>query len=498
LLKKIGDVEISVGLEKDQLIKKIADADAILVRSKTKVTRDVINAAKKLRVIGRAGVGVDNIDLDAATKRGIVVVNAIGLMLALARNILHASNSLKSRKWEKKKFMGLELRNKKLGIIGFGRIGSQVALRAKAFGMEILVYDPYISRELADNLGVRLVNLGELVEKSDFITIHLPLTEKTRGMIDRKIIGRMKKGAFLINCARGGIVDEKALYDALKSGKLGGAALDVFAAEPPLDSPLLKLDNIIVTPHLGASTYEAQSSASTIACEEVIKALQNRAPKNVVNMPAFPQEVLDELKNYIPLAENLGRLSVQLTKGRINDVYLTYCGALLEFENLNILTNSALSGLLSPILSEKVNILNAAIAAESRGIRVTERKKDSSGKFGNAIVLGIKIDEGRVEVEGALLGGEEPRIISIEGYAIDLIPSGRILLVKHEDKPGIIGKVALSLGERRINIGSMQVGRKKVGGMQLMVLRVDHKVSDEVLESIGKIDGVKKALAVEL
>ncbi|MDI6654891.1 MAG: NAD(P)-dependent oxidoreductase, partial [Candidatus Hydrothermarchaeota archaeon] len=300
-----------------------------------------------------------------------------------------------------------------------------------------------------------------------------------------------------INCARGGIVDEKALYEGLKSGKIAGAALDVFEKEPPLESPLLKLDNVIATPHLGASTEEAQKYASIIACEEVMRVLKNEVPHNVVNMPMFSPEVLEKLRGYLPLAGSLGKFSIQLVKGRISDVSITHCGKLLEVEEMNVLTNAALSGLLSPILSESVNLLNAPIVAKNRGIRVTEGRREDSEKFGNLIILKMRTDREETEVKGTLLG-EEARIVGIDGYSLDLAPKGEILLVKHEDRPGMIGKVALSLGKQKINIATMQVGRKEIGGTQLMAITVDQQVPKEVLRTISKIGGVEKALAVEI
>jgi D-3-phosphoglycerate dehydrogenase len=502
ILKTEAEVEVATGLSKEELIEKIRDKDALLVRSATKVTADVIEAAERLKVIGRAGVGVDNIDLDAATKRGIVVVNApeassitvaehtMGLMLSLARKIPFADSSLKTNKWEKKKFLGVELRGKTLGIIGLGRIGSRVAKKARAFEMEVIAYDPYISEKLAKELGVELVGFEELLRRSDFITIHVPLTEKTRGLIGKKEIEKMKDGAYIINCARGGIVDEKALYDGLKSGKLGGAALDVFEKEPPIGNPLLKLDNIIVTPHLGASTEEAQIFASVIACKEVLKVLRNEPPRYSVNMPAFEPEVLKELSDYLPLAEGMGRFAIQLVGGRIKDVSVTYCGKLLQVRELNALTNSLLKGILEPILTSGVNLLNAPVLARNRGIRITEGKRDDAEDYESMIILGVKTDEEGTQVKGTLLG-ERPRIVEIDGYKVDFEPKGDFLLVKHEDKPGMIGRVALSLGENKINIGSMQVGRKEVGGIQLMVLTVDHEVPNEVLDTIYSIDGIK-------
>ena len=508
LLKGVADVEVATGLDKDALIRKIKDKDALLVRSDTKVTSDVIKAGKKLKVIGRAGVGVDNIDMSAATKRGIIIVNSptassitvaehtVGLMLSLARNIPFADASLKSRKWEKKKFLGIELRGKTLGIIGIGRIGLEVVKKAKAFDMDVIAYDPYISEKAIKKFG-EVVDLDTLLARSDFITLHVPLTDETRHIIGERAISQMKKGVCIINCARGGIIDEKALLKGLESGKVGGAALDVFENEPPLKSPLLKSPRFVATPHLGASTEEAQKYASVIACEEVIKVLNNEPPTYAVNMPVFSPEVLDEVKGYLPVVENIGRFTIQLLSGRMSDVSVTYCGKLLELSDISVLTNSLLKGLLAPILTEGITLLNAPIVAKNRGIRVTEGRREDSGRFHNLIVLSVKTDSSEIEIKGALLG-EEVRIVGIESYGVDLLPSGKILLVKHQDRPGMIGRIAMSLGEHGINIGSMQVGRKQVGGLQLMVLTVDHKISKEALKDIASVDGIEEANVVEI
>ena len=509
LLKGVADVEVATGLKKDELLKKIKDKDAILVRSRTKVTSKVIDAGKKLKVIGRAGVGVDNIDTNAATERGIVVVNSptassitvaehtMGLMLSLARNIPFADTSLKSKKWEKKKFLGVELRGKTLGIIGMGRIGLEVAKKAKAFDMDIAAYDPYISEKAIGKAGVEVEDLDALFAKSDFITMHVPLTDETKHIIGEKEISKMKEGVCIINCARGGIIDEKALLKGLESGKVGGAALDVFEIEPPLESPLLKSPRFVATPHLGASTEEAQKYASVIACEEVIKVLNNEPPRYAVNMPVFSPEVLEEVKEYLHPVENIGRFTIQLLSGRVSDVSITYCGKLLELSDISVLTNSMLKGLLAPILTEGITLLNAPTVAKNRGIGVTEGKREDSEKFQNLIVLGVKTNSSEMEIKGTLSGGEA-RIVSIDGYALDLVPRGKILLVKHEDRPGMIGKIATSLGEHGINIGSMQVGRKRVGEVQLMVLTVDQKISKKVLEDITSVDGIDKADVVEV
>ncbi|MFQ5815393.1 MAG: phosphoglycerate dehydrogenase [Candidatus Hydrothermarchaeaceae archaeon] len=510
LLKEVAEVDDAIKLTPEQLLKKVSDADAIVVRSATKVTKEVIDAGKKLKVIGRAGMGVDNIDLEAATARGIIVVNApeatsitvaehtMGLMLAMARKIPFAYGSMKAGKWEKKRFMGAELRDKVLGVLGLGRIGSEVVKRARAFGMKIQAFDPYVSEKSAKDLGVELVEFEKLISTSDFVTIHVPLTEHTKKLIGKKELSKMKKDAILINCARGGIVDEAALYEALKSGKMGGAALDVFEKEPLEDSPLAGLENVILTPHLGASTEEAQRYASLIVCEEVLKVLENVPPRNVVNMPVLAPEVMEELKDYLLLAEGLGRFVSQLVSGYVRDVSVTYCGSLVEVEELNLLTNGVLVELLAPVLANEVNILNSSVIAKNRGIRVTEGRREDAGRYGNLIILKVSTTKEDTEAKGTLLGGEEARIVEVDGYEVDLVPKGHILLVIHEDRPGMIGKVATALGERKINIGSMQVGRKAKGGVQLMVLTLDQGLAREDREAIAGLGGIEKVGMAEL
>jgi D-3-phosphoglycerate dehydrogenase len=510
LLRKVAEVDDGTKLTREELLKRISDADALVVRSATKVTRDMIEAGRKLKVIGRAGVGVDNIDLEAATERGIVVVNApeatsitvaehtMGLMLAMARKIPFADRSMKSGKWEKKKFMGAELRDKLLGVLGLGRIGSEVVKRAKAFGMKIQAFDPYISEKSAKELGVKLVEFDELISTSDFITLHVPLTEQTKNLIGEKEFAKMKKDIILINCARGGIVNEDALYDALKSGKIAGAALDVFEKEPLEESPLAGLENVILTPHLGASTEEAQKYASIIVCEEVLKVLRHVPPKNVVNMPVVAPELLEELKDYLSLAESLGSFVVQLVSGYVRDVSVTYCGSLVKVDELSLLTNGVLVELLSPVLANEVNILNSSVLAKNRGIRVTEGRREDAGRYGNLIILKVTTTEEDLEAKGTLLGGEEARIVEVDGYEVDLVPKGYLLSVLHEDKPGMIGKVATALGERNINIGSMQVGRKDMGKLQLMVLALDQQLSKEDKDAIAALEGIEKVATVKL
>ncbi len=510
ILRKAGEVVDKPKIDEAGLLKDIVDADAVVVRSRTKITKAVIDAAKRLKVIGRAGVGVDTIDVDAATRRGIAVVNApestsitvaehtMGLMLAMARKIPFAHASLKAGKWEKSKFMGSELRDKTLGIVGLGRIGSEVAKKARAFNMRIIGYDPYITEKLAKELGVELVDLDRLFASSDYITLHVPLTEQTKKLVGKKELSLMKKGAVLLNCARGGVVDEAALHEALAAGKLGGAALDVFEKEPATDSPLLKLENVIATPHLGASTEEAQRLAATIVCDEVIKILSNRPAKNVVNMPVLAPEVMEELRDYIRLAESLGSFAAQTAEGFVREVTITYCGRLSEVEDVGVLTNAVLMKLLAPALANEINILNASVMAKNRGIRVTEARREDAEKYGNLAIVDVKTDKDKAQAKGTLLGGEEPRIVGIAGYEIDLVPRGNLLMVVHEDRPGMIGKVATRLGERKINIAGMQVGRKDKGGTQLMLLTLDQEPSKEDIKAIASLEGIQDARAARL
>lgn len=510
LLKKEAEVEVAIGLDKEELIDRIKDKDALVVRSATKVTRDVLEAAEKLKVIGRAGVGVDNIDVKYATEKGVIIVNAptassitvaeltMGFMISMARNIPQGNASIKAEKWEKKKFLGIELRGKTLGIIGMGRIGSQVVKKAKAFEMNCIAYDPYISKSIAREIGVEIAeSIDEIYKNSNFITLHVPMTEHTKHLINKDAFDKMREGVYLINAARGGIIDEKALYEALKSGKVAGAALDVFEKEPPFGNSLLEIDNFIGTPHIGASTEEAQRFASTIACEEVLKVLRGEPPLNVVNMPRLSPDALNRLKHNINLAETLGTFAIQMVEGRIKDVEVVYCGTLAEEKHKDILTNAILKGLLNEILSESVNLLNAPVVAKNRDIRITEGKREDAGKYDNMIVLRVKTDLEETVLEGSSYG-IETKIVSVNGYSVEVVPKGRMLVVHHEDKPGMIGRVSTLLGEQGINIGAMQVGRKEKSETQLMIIFVDHKVNKEVLEKISGIEGVKKVFSLNM
>ena len=502
MLKEKASVIDAVNASSEELIKRITDADAVLVRSKPKLTKEILEHAKRLKVIGRAGIGVDNIDMDFATKRGIIVVNApesstttvaehtFGLILSIARKIPQADANVKSGRWDKKRFMGAEIRGKTLGVLGIGRIGSRVAEMGKAFGMEVISYDPYISIESVQKKGIRLVKLGELLKTSDFITLHLPKTEKTAGLIGKKELESMKPTAYLINCARGGIVNEKALFEALKKNTIAGAAMDVFEKEPPEGSPLLGLENFIGTPHLGASTEEAQEMASITTAKDVIAVLENQSPKNAVNMPVIAPEIMEKLSPFLKLCEGMGRFAIQLVEGRVEEIGIVYCGKLRGMKELGLLTNTVLKSVLSPILLNTINVINSAIVARDRGIKVAQGEREDSEEFSSMILLTIKTDSESIELKGVLFGDIQPRIIGIDGYPVDIAPAGNILLIRHEDRPGIIGNIATTLGHHNINIGSMHVGRKRVGEAQIMAVNIDQDINEETLTSVGLINGV--------
>jgi D-3-phosphoglycerate dehydrogenase len=474
------------------------------------VTARVIDAGTKLKFIGRAGAGVDNIDTDAATRRGIIVANApegntlaatehtMAMMLSLARNIPQANASLKKGEWKRSKFMGVELNDKVLGIVGFGRIGHEVAKRARAMEMKCIAYDPFISKEKAASLGVELVPLDELFRRSDVITVHTPLIKETRHMINAETIATMKDGVRLINCARGGIIDEKALADGIMSGKIAGAALDVFENEPPTDSPLLGLDKVIVTPHLGASTVEAQKNVAISIANQCISVLSGGSAKYVVNAPMIPAEQQALIEPYAMLAQKMGRLLIQLTEGRLESIEVTYGGEAAALPNTKFVTRVILKGMLDPILQVPVNIVNAEFVAKERGIRMSETTTEEAQGFKNIITITAKTDRMTETVSGSVSGPNRARIVSIGGYMTDLTPTGHVVISRHTDKPGVIGKAATILGRVNVNIAGMQVGRHKPGEEALMVLTVDSAVPADAMEEIKKIDGIYTAKHAEI
>lgn len=509
ILKRSDDVQVDVmpDLTHEELIKVIKDYDGIIIRSGTKITAEVIDAAPRLKVIGRAGVGVDNVDVDYATRRGILVMNTpaaniisaaehtMAMMLCLARKIVWADASLKSGRWERKKFTGIELSGKTLGIVGIGRVGGEVAKRAKAFQMKLIGYDPFISHENAVKIGVRLMPLERVLEEADIITIHAPLTPATRHLIGREQLGMMKPTALLINCARGGIVDEEALYEALKNGRIAGAALDVFEKEPPTGSKLLELDNIITTPHLGASTREAQEKVSLDMAQQVMLFLKEGRIINAVNAPRG--KVDPKVAPFIPIAELLGAFAISIFDAPLKRVKITICGEISSLDT-TMLRISALIGVLSQVTGENTNIINAEAIAREKGIQVIESKVDECSHYVNMISITLQSDGHRLEVRGTAFPSNEPRLLGIDEFDIDMPLEGDFIMTRHTDVPGVIGKVGTILGERGINIGRMRVGRKKRGERALMLIGVDEPVGRELLDLLVREAGLEEARFVRL
>jgi len=512
ILQEVKEFQVDVKTElKPQELKEIIkDYHALIVRSATKVTKEIIEAAHNLKVIGRAGVGLDNVDLEAATQRGIIVMNTpagntistaehtMSLMLAISRNIPQAHFSVKSGEWKRSKFIGVELYNKTLGIIGLGRIGSEVAKRALSFGMKVLAYDPFLSQQVAESLGVTLVDLKELLKKSDYITIHTPLTEETKHLLSYEEFALIKEGVRIINCARGGIIDELALAEAIKEGKVASAAIDVFEKEPPtLDNPLLKLENVIVSPHLGASTEEAQVNVAIEVAEIVRDALLGKGIRNAANYPSVEAEVYKILKPYIELAEKLGLFSSQLVEGRFQELNLTYGGEIIQYD-LSPLTMALIKGILSPILKETVNFINALTLAKERGISIKEVKSSKEEEFVTLVQLEIKTDKETRKILGTLAPNKKPRIVKIDDYYVELSPQGQMLVIQNWDRPGLIGNLGTLLGSHKINIAAMTFGRQKPGGMAITVLNVDSPVPVEVIEKMKKIENVLAVKEIRL
>ncbi len=510
LLNGIAQVDAKPNLSPEEIVEVIGGYDALLVRSGTKVTAEVIKAGKKLKVIGRAGVGVDNIDVGKATEQGILVINApdgntisaaehtMALMLSLARNIPPASSSLKAGQWQRNKFVGLELYKKCLGIIGLGRIGSEVAKRARAFGMKVLAYDPYISAEQAEKVGVVALGLEEILPQADFITLHIPKTSTTMHLLGAEELAKMKQGVRIINCARGGLVDEQALYEAITAGKVAGAALDVFEKEPPAnDNPLLQLAQVISTPHLGASTQEAQVNVAVQVAEEITHVLKGEPLHMAVNAPVLPPKVLTEIEPFVPLMKILGNFYMQIFNGRVENIEITYSGSIIEHP-VNSLTTALLIGFLRVMLNSNVNFVNAPLIAKQRGIKVQEITSKGDTIFNNLINVRVTAGGKTSSVAGTIFGRNDIRIVQIGDYRIEVVPSRFMLVCKYTDKPGVIGKVGTILGNSNINIAGMQVGRREVGGEAIMVLQVDNHVQEEILEELKTVAHLLSAKAVEI
>jgi len=510
ILKKAGlEVDVKTGMKPEELKACIGGYDGLVIRSATKVTSEIIDAAEKLKVIGRAGSGLDNVDKAAASKKGIVVMNTPGgntittaehslaMLFALARMIPQATASMKAGKWEKKKFMGVELYHKTLGIIGLGNIGSQVARKAQGLEMNVIAYDPFLSEEKAKGMGIKKVSLEELFPQADFITVHSPMTAETKGLINSKTIAKMKDGVRIINCARGGIVNETDLYEALKSGKVAGAALDVLEKEPPENNPLLSLDNVVCTPHLGASTEEAQENVALAVAEQIADYLVSGVIRNAVNFPSIPNDQVPRLQPYINLAEKLGGFSSQIFEGGTTEITVEFRGAAAEINTAPV-TIAAIKGYLSPILLETVNFVNAPIIAKERGIEVKEIKSNDAGDYNSMIALKIKANGRQSYVAGTLFSKKDPRIVLIDDFKVEIVPEGELLLIYNNDKPGVIGNIGTLMGKNNINIARMHFGRETAGGMAISVVSIDATPTPEIMEEVKKLPNILSVRQISL
>ncbi len=503
------EVDNKAGLPPEELLKIIPEYDGLVIRSATNVTAEVIEAASNLKVIGRAGIGLDNVDVPTASKHGIIVMNApdgnattaaehaIAMMVSLSRNIPQATSSMKEGKWEKKKFMGRELTGKTLGIIGIGRIGSIVADRAQGLKMNVIAYDPHMPEDLVKKLGVELMSIAEVCKKADYISVHVPMTKDTKNLISTAEFKSMKNGAMFIDCARGGVVDEEALYEALVNKEIGGAALDVFAVEPTTreNCPLLGLENFICTPHLGASTSEAQENVAVAIAKQVSDYLNNGVVSNAVNVPSVSSDVLSKVGPYVTLAEMLGSLHMQIAKGGVEEVNLEYIG---DFEDLTIepITVAFLKGLFTPILQDAVNFVNAPLIAKERGIRVVESRTGHSDDFTSLLSIRVKTTESENRLAGTVFGKNEPRLVRMNTFRLEALPSGPMLFVYNKDVPGVIGALGTTLGEHGVNIARMTVGREKEQGRNIILLNTDNPISKELLKTVLQLEHIEDAMAL--
>lgn len=492
------EVTVQTGLPEAELIKIIPEFSALVVRSQTKVTAAVLEAAKKLKVVGRAGVGVDNVDIEAATKHGVIVMNtpggntistaelAFSLIVSLARSIPQADASVKAGKWDRKKFEGAELYNKTLGILGMGRIGTEVARRAIAFGMRVVAYDPYLSEAKARSLQVEVVdNIDDLLPRVDFLTMHMPLTAETKHMIDARRLGLIKKGARIVNCARGGLIDEAALKDALESGHVAGAALDVYEVEPPpADFPLRDLKNIVFTPHLGASTAEAQENVGIEIAQAIRAALIDGEIRNAVNMPSIDAKTFAVVKPYLTLGDKLGRFAAQLAPKRNDRIVITYGGKAVEVPT-DAVTRAVLTGFLQHAGGDEVNSVNVRAMAETLGLQVEEVKSSEQTDFNEWLHVAVWSGDRKVSLGGTFFGAKnDPRIVRVNSQPVEVTPSGVVLLLENKDRPGIVGHLGTILGEQNVNIASMSLSRDAVGGKALTVLNVDSAPDQATLDRL--------------
>jgi len=503
------DVDVNTGLSPEALEQIIGQYHGLVIRSATKVTESILKAASNLKVVGRAGIGLDNVDIPAASQHGVAVMNTplgntittaehtVAMLMSLTRNIPRATASMKEGRWEKKQLQGRELFNKTLGLVGAGNIGRIVADRAQGLKMKVIVFDPYIKAQAMEEMGFVPVTLDELLERSDYITIHTPRTDETANLINGDTLSKMKKGAMLINCARGGIVNEDDLYDALVSGHLGGAALDVFATEPPGLIKLMELPNFICTPHLGASTREAQVNVARDVAEQIAEYLLNGTVRNAVNVPNISAELANVLRPFATLAEKLGSLQMQLAEGGVEEVAVSYAGSIAGYD-VTPLTAAALKGLLTPMLKDDVNFINAPYIARERGIKVTESKTDTSENFNSLLVMKVMAGGKTHTVSGTVFASTLPRLLRIDDFYLEAVPEGPMLLMKNDNTPGILGMIGTALGMHGINIDRMQVGQNGGNGKNSVLMATSLPTDETITAELSAIDGVHEVRRINL
>jgi len=502
-------VDVDTGLSPEQLKEIIGDYDALAVRSATKVTEEILDAAVNLKVIARAGIGLDNVDIPYATKKGVAVMNtpggntvttaehSIAMMMALTRNIPMGTMTMKQGQWEKKKLQGREVSNKTLGVIGYGNIGSIVANRARGLKMNVIVFDPNITAERLEEDGYESVSADELYKRSDYISVHVPKLDSTTNLVDKQAFEKMKPGVMLVNCARGGIVNESDLYDAIVSGKVAGAALDVFETEPPGKTPLLELDQVIATPHLGASTLEAQTNVAVAAASQIVSFLKHGTVLNAVNMPSVTGQILEKLSPLLLVAEKIGLMQSQMAQGAIRSVTVEYAGDFPDVD-LKPVTVAATKGLLAPFVKYEVNSINAASFAKEMGIKVSETFSQETENFTNLIRVTVESGDEKNLVAGTIFGKNDPRIVRINKFRLEVIPEGHLALIHNIDKPGSIGSIGMTLGRHDINIARMMVGREDDGDRNIIFLRTDTPIQGDVVEKISDLELVNSMVTFEL
>ncbi|MGD9290477.1 MAG: phosphoglycerate dehydrogenase [Desulfobacterales bacterium] len=492
------DVDVKTGLTPAEIENIIGEYDALVIRSATKVTEEILAAAENLKVVGRAGIGLDNVDIPAATKRGVVVMNTptgnvittaehtIAMMMALTRNIPRGTSTLKAGLWEKKKLQGREVYNKILGVVGLGKIGSIVADRARGLKMQVIVHDPFVTSEQIEKAGFEAVSLEQLYQRADYITVHVPKLKDTIGLLNKAAFEQMKDGVMIINCARGGIVDEADLQEALIAGKVAGAALDVFETEPPGVCPLLDIDRVICTPHLGASTLEAQTNVAVQVAEQIIAYLKQGTIINAVNVPAVSGELLEKIGPLLTLGDRMGCLLAQLSEGPVEEVVIEYAGDFQSFD-LSPVKTAVIKGLLTPMVKDTVNSVNAEVMARERGIKVTETTVAETEEYLNLITVRAVTDKGTGKVAGTIFGRKDPRVVNINNFRLELHPHDRFVLIHNHDKPGAIGSIGTLLADYQINISRMRVGQEEGGDKTMIFIRTDTEISEEVLEKLREL-----------